>query len=190
MPVTTRTRTGKLPVQAVQISQSFSDIEEVEETQELAEELELEETKHIDGYTNLDDSTLIKQPPASARADPERFVFETFATFKSKSHLRDGLNLVRHVGGGKYEIVNLQYASPDVMGSEEVGNYLRDDPKRLELFEQAREGFGNSKSNIEQAANSASKSSPLACGLFTCLCFVFFSNLSRFLFCLRSGMLS
>jgi hypothetical protein len=152
MPVTTRTRTGKLPVKALTLSQSFSDIEEVEEVKGTD-----------DSDLDLDGPTLIEQAPQEAPPRPDRFVFETFATFKSKHHLRDGLSLVRHLGGGKYEVINLQYVDPDIMGSEEVGNYLRSDPKRMEAFSQAKEGFTNSKLSIEQAANSASKSSPREC---------------------------
>jgi hypothetical protein len=170
MPVTTRTRTGKLPARATSVlQQQFFDVEESEEVEEgeeveiVAEEQQPEEVKDSgDGYTNLDESTLVEQTPAPERTPPDRFVFETFTTFKSKSHLRDGLNLIRHLGGGKYEIVNLQHVAHDIMGSEEVGNHLRDNPKRLELFEQAKEGFANSKLNIEQAAHSASKSTSCA----------------------------
>jgi hypothetical protein len=173
MPVTTRTRTGKLPVRVSPILQHFSEIDDEilprengneitvkeEENKTVAKDEETEEVKDSShGYTSLDGSTLIEQAAAPERSPPKSFLFKTFTTFKSKSHLRDGLNLVRHLGGGRYEIVNLHHVSPNVMGSEDVGHYLRDDPKRLELFDQAKEGFANSKLSIEQAAHSASKS--------------------------------
>ncbi|EPE24623.1 hypothetical protein GLAREA_08476 [Glarea lozoyensis ATCC 20868] len=148
MPPTTRTRTGKLPTKVLPPSHDIEDIEDIEDVEE-TEDIEI--IKRIDdGEIDLDGPTLIDPTP-----QPERFVFETFTTFKSKNHLRDGLSLVRHLGGGKYEIVSLQHSNPDIMGSEEVGDYLRSEPKRLELFNEAKEGFEVSKVNIEQAADSA-----------------------------------
>lgn len=142
----TRTQTGKLPAKPLLLSQPA----EVEK-EELLEELIQEDDDALDLVSDDDEQALV------APMDPKNFVSEAFETFESKQYLRDGLCVIRHLGGRKYELVNLQHVDNDVMGSEEVGAYIRSDPERLGTLEGVRETWNTSRLNFVQATNSASK---------------------------------
>lgn len=81
-----------------------------------------------------------------------------FQTFKSDIQLQNGLSIIRDLGGGRYEIVNLSTADINHFASEKVGREIKSDENRLAIIE----GLGEkewtaAKDNCLQAKRSASK---------------------------------
>lgn len=84
-----------------------------------------------------------------------RAIFETFTT---KKKLAPGLCIVRPLGGGKYELVNLDHVDQETFSSEETGNMLKDDGDRLVALAQ-QVNWDASKFKVQQAVASASEPS-------------------------------
>jgi hypothetical protein len=55
---------------------------------------------------------------------------QAFATFSTDTVLNEGLNVIRSVGGGKYEIINLDIVSQNVIGSVEMAKIVKSVPER------------------------------------------------------------
>ena len=66
-----------------------------------------------------DDSKVATENPA-----------EAFATFSTSVVLHDGLNVVRSLGGRKYEIISLDAISQNAVGSVEMAEIVRSIPAR------------------------------------------------------------
>ena len=55
---------------------------------------------------------------------------DIFTTFSTDAVLKDGLNVIRSLGNGKYEIVSLDTVSQNAIGSVETAEFIKSDPKR------------------------------------------------------------
>ena len=55
---------------------------------------------------------------------------QVFATFSTDVVLNEGLNIIRALGGGKYEIINLDTVSQNVIGSVEMAEIVKSVPER------------------------------------------------------------
>jgi hypothetical protein len=94
-----------------------------------------------------------------------RPVFETFETDVT---LQDGLSIVRSLGGGKYEIINLKHVDPEAITSAETGAVIKADKKLLKAMEIDDLEWQVAKFKVNQAVGSASKCVPFIfdlCGL-------------------------
>lgn len=55
---------------------------------------------------------------------------DIFTTFSTDVNLKEGLSVVRSLGGGKYEIVSLDGVSQNVIGSNEAAELIKSVPER------------------------------------------------------------
>jgi ATPase subunit of ABC transporter with duplicated ATPase domains len=95
-----------------------------------------------------------------------RPVFETFETDVT---LQDGLSIVRSLGGGKYEIINLMHVDPDAITSAETGAVIKADKKLLKAMDIDDLEWQVAKFKVNQAVGSASKFVPLPLTFVDCL---------------------
>lgn len=99
-----------------------------------------------------------KKQPVCLQGEDEDDDTPVFQTFKSDVQLQDGLSVVRDLGGGRYEIVNLTTASVNRFASEKVGIEIQSDENRLAIIEGLDEKqWTTAKENCLQAKRSASK---------------------------------
>jgi hypothetical protein len=108
----------------------------------------------------LDSSNMV--PVENAR------VFDTFSTTKI---LQDGLCLLRCLGDGKYEIVNLDNIPRTTLSSEEAGRELASVPERGNLFHVRESRWEDAMEKCSQVAEKYSckinRSSPSpSCGVY------------------------
>ncbi len=94
-------------------------------------------------HTVVETSVVVKPAP----------VFETFKTNKT---LRDGLCVVRSLGGRKYELVNLNTVDGAAFSSEEIGSRIKNVPECLKLLQTTNENWEEVKLKVGQAVGSAS----------------------------------
>ncbi|PMD54178.1 uncharacterized protein K444DRAFT_136978 [Hyaloscypha bicolor E] len=80
---------------------------------------------------------------------------EVFATFEAGTELEEGLCIVRSLGGGKYELVNLNTVPRGLIASEDTGNILKGDPERRGMFAINKEQWDEAILKTELAAKSA-----------------------------------
>jgi hypothetical protein len=97
----------------------------------------------------------------AAKADREAIVVAenprpVFETFTADIALQEGLSIVRSLGAGKYEVVNLKYVDLDLISSGETGRMIKDDPERLKVIELDDEDWEVAKLKCGQAVSSAS----------------------------------
>jgi hypothetical protein len=93
-----------------------------------------------------------------------------FETFETNVTLQDGLSIVRSLGGGKYEIINLKHVDPEAITSAETGAVIKADKKLLKAMEIDDLEWQVAKFKVNQAVGSASKCVPFIfdlCGLVT-----------------------
>jgi len=83
-----------------------------------------------------------------------------FETFETDVELRDGLSIVRSLGGGKYEIINLKHVDPEAITSAETGAVIKADKKLLKTMEIDDLQWQVAKFKVNQAVGSASKCVP------------------------------
>ena len=81
-----------------------------------------------------------------------------FTAFSSNATIGEGLNLVRSLGGGKYEIVNLSTVPRDVISSKEASAMIQSVPARQDAFLKAMEEAESSLLKFIMAMRSTSKS--------------------------------
>lgn len=79
-----------------------------------------------------------------------------FETFKSNKNLQDGLCVLRSLGGGKYELVNLSTVDGAAFSSEDIGNRIKRIPECLKLLQTTNENWDEVKLKVGQAVGSAS----------------------------------
>lgn len=77
--------------------------------------------------------------------------------FFTKAKLQDGFCIVRKLGNGKYELVNLSKANLTHLGSEETGRQIKSSPELLNLLDISDIKWGKLKLKTNQAVASASK---------------------------------
>jgi hypothetical protein len=80
---------------------------------------------------------------------------EVFTTFETGEELKEGLCIVRSLGGGKYELVNLNTVPRSRLASENTGDILKGDPERRAMFTINKEQWNEAIVKTEMAANSA-----------------------------------
>jgi len=135
--VETRAKTGKLPPKKII---SFEDPEESEE--------------EIEAISVPEVAELEEEPVEAVVVAPPRPVFEKFST---KAKLEEGICVVRPLGGGKYELINLSKVDLQRLSSEEVGRQIKDTPPLLSLLDLANNNWDQLKLKSGQAVASASK---------------------------------
>jgi hypothetical protein len=84
---------------------------------------------------------------------------EVFAIFEAGTELEEGLCIVRSLGGGKYELVNLNTVPRGLIASEDTGNILKGDPERRQMFAINKEQWDEAILKTELAAKSAGEQS-------------------------------
>ena len=95
-------------------------------------------------------SQYIPQVPAAA--------IPVFTTFKTKAKLDNGLCLVRSLGGGNFEIVNLTTVADGALGSEETGNLIKNDAALMRMVDIEKKEWDDARIKCNQAVMSARKS--------------------------------
>lgn len=95
-------------------SEDELDFEDSEDDEAEEEEIDVVEAK--------------KQPTAEVETKP------IFTTFNTDEKLDEGICIIRALGGGKYEIVNMQDVSRVRLGAEATTNEIKDVPGRRDMF--------------------------------------------------------
>ncbi len=131
-------RAKKLPARASRSKVSYKD--------ESEEESEEESNADDDGF-GFDDATELVEVEKKP----------VFTVFESEAPLEEGLCVVRSLGGGKYELVNLDAVPRNYLASEEIGITIKNIPQRREMFTITKERWQEASVKIELAAKSAGK---------------------------------
>lgn len=90
-----------------------------------------------------------------AKVEPLAPVFKTFSVDDT---LEDGLSILRGLGDGKYEIINLGRVHAGQMGSEETGRLFSGIPGRIQMVDIDEEAWKEAELKCGQALKSASES--------------------------------
>ncbi|KAG4443272.1 hypothetical protein IFR05_001216 [Cadophora sp. M221] len=88
---------------------------------------------------------------------PAKKLGPVFAVFKSTKKLPDGLCIVRALGGGRYEFVNLKEVDQDQFSSEETGAAIKANGGRRSILAVDDKEWEAAKFNCGQAVRSADK---------------------------------
>jgi predicted nucleic acid-binding Zn-ribbon protein len=80
-----------------------------------------------------------------------------FTVFNTDETLDEGLCVIRSLGEGKYELVNLEYAPRADIGTEETGGIIKAIPGRRDMLAIASEKWEDAKLKAELAVKSAGK---------------------------------
>jgi ATPase subunit of ABC transporter with duplicated ATPase domains len=81
-----------------------------------------------------------------------------FETFTADIMLNEGLSIIRDIGGGKYEIMNLSAVDFTKLGSEEVGLQIKTNPGRFSMVTGLDvEKWDSAREKCLHAARSASR---------------------------------
>lgn len=83
-----------------------------------------------------------------------------FQTFKTNTKIEGGLAIVRDLGGGKYEIVNVKHISHNAFSSEETGLIIKADKKRRDAINLSKEDWAEVAFKCAMAVGSAGKQLP------------------------------
>lgn len=78
-----------------------------------------------------------------------------FQTFKSNKKLEGGLCLVRPLGGGKYEIINVEKVDQELFTSKETGRMVKADESRRMALSIDEQVWKTAQFKCTQAASSA-----------------------------------
>jgi hypothetical protein len=85
-----------------------------------------------------------------------------FTEFKAEGELEEGLCIVRSLGGGRYELVNLNTVPRSLLGSEETGEIIKGKEERRSMFAIDKEQWDEVIAKTEMAAKSAGeRASPI-----------------------------
>jgi len=105
----------------------------------------------------------IKKLPARASRKQVNYKEESEKESEVESEEDDegdyGLCIVRSLGGGKYELVNLNTVPRGLIASEDTGNILKGDPERRQMFAINKEQWDEAILKSELAAKSAGEQS-------------------------------
>jgi hypothetical protein len=77
----------------------------------------------------IDETPVVKQPRVL------RNIIDVFQTFSTKSTLQNGLCIIRGLGKGKYEIVNLDSLTADDLTTPGIKAKLSRDKGRVDMFD-------------------------------------------------------
>jgi len=105
---------------------------------------------------DLSDDEGDKGDDQGATAATQMVKREAFETFTTEKQLEGGLCIVRSLGGGEYEIVNLKSVDRDLISSEEVGRSINEDRERFQAFQIDEAAWNDAKLKVGQAVKSAS----------------------------------
>ena len=78
-----------------------------------------------------------------------------FTVFKAKEELEGGLCIVRSLGGGKYELVNLNTVPRGLLGCEETGEMVKGNEDRRAMFAIDKKHWEEAIAKTEMAVKSA-----------------------------------
>ncbi|TVY68928.1 hypothetical protein LSUE1_G004834 [Lachnellula suecica] len=129
--------TGKLPPPVRTINYNEDDEESDNEIESLNAAVEPEEPEEAE-------EAVIVAPPKP--------IFETFST---KTKLQSGICVVRELGGGKFELVNLSQVNLQSFSSEEIGRQIQKTPELLSLLDISKEDWRQLQLKSHQAVASA-----------------------------------
>lgn len=124
-----------------------SDIDIPEE--ELAAAFEAEADSSTDELDNL-----VVTNTAPLVGTPVNRVFKTFT---SNTPIIEGLSMIRHLGGDKYEFVNLNDVNIRDISSEEVGEKISHAPQSSNLWKKCKEDWEAITLKVGQAVGSSGK---------------------------------
>jgi hypothetical protein len=85
-------------------------------------------------------------------------IFPTFTIDAPAGAVKGGLNIIRPLGNGKYEIVNLDSISQNVLGSEEAAEFIKSDPARLAAMKIAKKDWDSAMLKCDIAVRITGKS--------------------------------
>lgn len=80
-----------------------------------------------------------------------------FQTFETDAKLEGGLCIVRPLGGGKYEIVNLSQVDQEAFSSKDIGATIKGNRGRLNALDVSKEQWDIAAFKCSQAVASSSK---------------------------------
>lgn len=80
-----------------------------------------------------------------------------FTVFNADEKLDEGLCLIRSLGDGKYELVNLEYAPRADIATEETGEIIKAIPGRRDMLAITTEQWEDAKLKADLAVKSAGK---------------------------------
>lgn len=94
----------------------------------------------------------------STVAKAEKPAGPVFQTFQTKTPLLGGLCVIVDLGNGNYELLNVDSAQADALGSMETGRLIRTDETggRLKALEGVERAWKSAELKIGQALGSAS----------------------------------
>jgi len=114
----------------------------------------------IESDSELEEEILVTETPSkTAHKEYSRVVVKPtliFETFKTNKSLQDGLCVVRSLGAGKYELINLNTVDGAAFSSEEIGGRIKSVPECLKLLQTTNENWEVAKLKVGQAVGSAS----------------------------------
>ncbi|KAE8442390.1 hypothetical protein EG329_003406 [Mollisiaceae sp. DMI_Dod_QoI] len=149
MPAT-RCQTSKVP------SRSYSEVDIEFDDEEKMLQTQVPAKVAVKPYHVQESANELEQGVEEAViAQKFRPVFETF---ESDKKLDPGLCIVRPLGGGKYEIVNLQHVDQQQLSSQETGLTIRHNEGRRGALTIEKEDWQMAILKCEQAIKSASGS--------------------------------
>ncbi|CAL3968007.1 unnamed protein product [Diplocarpon coronariae] len=139
----TRLRTGKLPARVVR-EDVVSDFEDNEPLPSLSASMSPVSADQVETLPILE-SILPKEPK------------NIFQVVRVNKKLEDGLCLVRALGHGRYELVNLKNVNHDEISSEETGVMIKADEQRLNAFKLDKKEWDAAAFKCHMAVGSANK---------------------------------
>ena len=80
-----------------------------------------------------------------------------FKTFNTAVKLPEGLSIIRDIGGGEYEIVNLMETNASTLGGEEFYHKIKNQSRQAEMFEITGKEWQVAKYKVELTRLNASK---------------------------------
>ena len=150
----TRGRTGKLPTPATRKG-FVSDFDEEEGSPPPSPSRKASKKAENTQEEPVEDKVV--DVPEVKEVVPEKKPGPVFETFKTNKKLEDGLCVVRALGGGRYEIVNLKNVDQEQFSSEEMGCVINNNDSRREVLDVGEREWEAAKFTLGQAVRSASK---------------------------------
>ncbi|KAH8667505.1 hypothetical protein BGZ60DRAFT_564706 [Tricladium varicosporioides] len=134
--MTTRTRSGGLPLNPCQSAVYNSNEKEMD----ITEEIECRNEQVVNATTTIVNPNV-----------------PVFATIQTNVIIENGLCILRNLGNSRYEIVRLSRFTETRMGEPDVGKQIESAGERKELFTALQAGMRATVAKIEHACASANK---------------------------------
>ncbi|CAG8958570.1 hypothetical protein HYFRA_00009887 [Hymenoscyphus fraxineus] len=142
----TRSKNGKLPAKIVPFGEPILEGDIVDAAIDKIEEEIANDMAEVESATEVEE---VVDVAMAAEA--------VITTINAKQPVQDGVYIVRCVGKGKLELVSIQHAQTETMGSIEFGNIIQSNADRKALVESVHENLPKITANIVQAIDSANK---------------------------------